>query len=140
MWNVQASFLAPPNPLAISCASASAPGRRKRFDHHEQRRRDVVDNQPVPNGVAVLFGVSCASPSYCLAVGYGDTAGMVISTTDGGASWTILTVPSVETYSGVSCVSALRCVAVGSNGGNMFGQGRTPWLSPRPTAAPLGRI
>ncbi len=124
VWKVQASFLAPPNPQAISCATASdcvAVGNDSIITSTDGGA--LWSNQAVPAGVTDLFGISCASSSNCLATGFGDSAGMVISTTDGGTAWTVEAVPSVEAYQGVSCVSTLDCVAVGYNGGNMFGQG-----------------
>ncbi len=70
-----------------------------------------------------LSGVSCDSPASCVAVGYATDPGGInlaqaLVTTDGGAHWTLASVPhpgagtNGETLQGVSCVGA-QCVAVG---------------------------
>ena len=70
-----------------------------------------------------LSGVSCGSPTSCVAVGYATDPGGInlaeaLVTTDGGAHWTAASVPhpgaatNGETLQGVSCVGA-QCVAVG---------------------------
>ncbi len=71
---------------------------------------------PSPNSVRstnVLDSVSCVSPSFCMAVGGGNST---LIESWNGASWSILASapdsPSVLT--GVSCVSPSFCMAVGS--------------------------
>ncbi|HEY1919446.1 MAG TPA: hypothetical protein VGH27_28075 [Streptosporangiaceae bacterium] len=85
----------------------------------------AIDVFPVPSGAQTteLTGISCASTSSCIAVGYyadvsdgsDDTAFAAALT---GSTWSLLNVPvpsgSVgSTLSGVSCLSADSCEAVG---------------------------
>ena len=62
-----------------------------------------------------LFSVSCASATFCAAVGYSD-AGMIRGFYN-GSQWTITTIPDgalpLKRVYGVSCTSATFCVAVG---------------------------
>jgi len=87
--------------------------------------------RPLAARTMSLTGVSCASPGDCVAVGFGDSwPGVIVGTSDGGATWKTETAPSVrggERLSGVSCSSARDCVAVGegyafvtSNGGHTW--------------------
>ncbi len=73
-----------------------------------------------------LSGISCVSQNACLAVGfeYSSTAppfGALVESWD-GTNWTVVSNPSgpgpSTTLSGVSCVNAANCVAVGSFGGS----------------------
>jgi hypothetical protein len=92
----------------------------------------AIDVFPTPPGAqtATLTGISCASSGNCVAVGYysdttdgsGDTAFAAVLS---DFTWSLLTVPapsgSAESeLSGVSCVSADSCEAVGlySTGGS----------------------
>jgi hypothetical protein len=93
----------------------------------------AIDVFPAPSGAQTteLTGISCASTSSCIAVGYysdttdgsGDTA---FAAALNGSTWSLLNVPvpsgSVgSALSGVSCLSADSCEAVGyyseGNGG-----------------------
>jgi hypothetical protein len=83
---------------------------------------------PVPDNAASatveLTGISCGSASQCVASGYtpyGAPDGLLLTGSDG--SWTAAeaplpanasTSPASHFVMGVSCVSASRCVAVGS--------------------------
>jgi hypothetical protein len=80
---------------------------------------------PIPGGAlsggTFLYGVSCASASYCVAVGtYGGNQGGLLLTWSGGA-WTVSEAPlpqgsgSYGLLYGVSCPSASYCVAVGQS-------------------------
>ncbi len=73
-------------------------------------------------GVARLDDVSCGTPLFCVAVGYGTGyigtpekaahAPAVVATYDGGKSWHRETVPAtVSEVVTVACRAALRCVA-----------------------------
>lgn len=79
---------------------------------------------PAPAGAqgnspsSVLAGVSCASSSFCVAVGAHHGAAL-IERWD-GVAWTIMTAPGLAgasdaRLSGVSCASSSACVAVGSD-------------------------
>jgi hypothetical protein len=78
---------------------------------------------PSPNpgsGYNILNGVSCVSPAVCTAVGY-DRAGTPFHTVVeswNGAKWSVVRSPSPAgsvfmDLTGVSCVSAAACIAVG---------------------------
>ena len=78
--------------------------------------------ESVPAGITDLSGVSCAAGlsgvSNCIAVGYESSTypmqGVVISSSDNGASWTEQTYPErIYVLQGVSCSSSLTCIAVG---------------------------
>jgi photosystem II stability/assembly factor-like uncharacterized protein len=59
-----------------------------------------------------LAGISCASNSYCAAVG----RRTLISTENGGKTWSSKHVPKgIEDLAAVSCVSEAVCTAVGDD-------------------------
>lgn len=74
-----------------------------------------------PNGTYQLNGISCVSASSCVAVGglnYSDGKAVVITTADGGSSWTLSSDPTLlksQQLFGVSCLTtsggSVRCVA-----------------------------
>lgn len=71
-----------------------------------------------------LNGVSCGSPTSCIAVGrYVNSSGKARTLAEkyDGTSWTVLTTPSEEgggnSLNAVSCTSASSCTAIGSAGG-----------------------
>jgi hypothetical protein len=84
----------------------------------------AVEPLPVPansNG-AGLSGVSCTSPTSCMAVGYynDNLTGSAMTLVDqwDGATWTIVPTPNpsqaaVSYLTTVSCTSASTCTAVG---------------------------
>jgi photosystem II stability/assembly factor-like uncharacterized protein len=67
---------------------------------------------PGPQGDE-LNGVSCAAASNCVAVG---ATGTILSSTDGGSSWTSPNSGTSSDLYAVSCPSFLVCVAVGASG------------------------
>src|SRR5206468_4802097 len=62
---------------------------------------------------AYLSAVSCADPSSCLAVG---SAGTVLTSSDGGSTWSAQDAPSGDDVYGVSCSDPAHCTATGSDG------------------------
>ncbi len=87
-----------------------------------------------PGGLTdlTLDGVSCASASSCAAVGFAASAKGLGSLAEiwNGKSWRLTTVPWTKgtanpALSGVSCVTANRCVAVGTIDSNLTGVGNT---------------
>ena len=88
----------------------------------------------VPQDVAGLASVTCLTASHCIVVGattgtaannspFG-LAGDILSTTDGGKTWTEQPVPQVLVMYGVACPSASDCLAVGGGLGTLsFGPG-----------------
>jgi hypothetical protein len=82
--------------------------------------------EPTPNPSVATFtqftGVSCPTPSLCIAVGFYQTsdpdADVGFAETWNGSSWTLQTVPEPPDFErgellAVSCASATACVAVG---------------------------
>jgi hypothetical protein len=105
-----------------------------------------------------LLGISCGSPTACVAVGDDGTTNSkktLVETLSGGA-WTVTTSPitpsplTVDFLNGVSCTSATRCVAAGFAAGANALQSRTlietlgigGWkITPSPnTASPLNEL
>jgi hypothetical protein len=84
---------------------------------------------------AQLYGVSCASGKFCMAVGwqrYGyrspHCCGKTLTEAWNGSKWTFVPSPNSEnneSLAGVSCVSSRFCVAVGTVYGTFEGPGRT---------------
>ena len=78
----------------------------------------------VPAGVGKLLSVTCPTPSWCEAAGLHYvssnaglvTTGVVLSTTNGGATWHAQHVPAaLSVVESVSCDAAGTCVTVGEN-------------------------
>jgi hypothetical protein len=76
-----------------------------------------------------LYGVSCVSASFCMAVGYynNGTANQALVLKWNGAKWTTVSSPDSSTakdneLQGVSCVSAKFCMAVGHRSNGTTGQ------------------
>ena len=65
-------------------------------------------------GASTLSGVSCASPTLCVAVS-GPQVFVSTNPAGGAGAWTATTVPGAN-LQGVACQSASLCVAVGDNG------------------------
>jgi hypothetical protein len=110
-----------------------------------------------------LFAVSCASPSFCVAVGYTNSTGPTLEP-DGyvsqasralvelwnGAAWTVQSNPGAALTEsglfGVSCISTTACIAVGSHKSGKYGNAvltevwnGTAWrVTPTPRAAKYG--
>lgn len=79
-------------------------------------------NESVPTNVEALLGIDCPSTSVCEAVGTetvpseGVPVGVVLGTTDGGASWSEQTLPTVEgPLFAVACSSNSTCEVVGTD-------------------------
>ena len=72
-----------------------------------------------------LSGVSCPGPADCMAVGSNGASlpgsGVVLATTDGGASWNPVTAPNAAlTVLSVTCSSETSCLAVVNDGTLMW--------------------
>jgi hypothetical protein len=127
-WTVQAT----PNPAtpprsaltAVSCVSASdctavgvsglpSGGNARTLAEHWNGTAWSV--QPTPNGPGgnILTGVSCNSPTACIAVGGAD--GTPLAEGWNGTSWSIQPTPNpgTEQFNSVSCTSPTACTAVG---------------------------
>jgi hypothetical protein len=80
---------------------------------------------PGPGSDDILFGVSCASATACVAVGSGTRssgASGTLTESWNGTSWTVVPSPNEgstgngNSLADVSCVSAAACTAVGASG------------------------
>lgn len=79
---------------------------------------------PQPGGTGEwLFGVSCASPTFCVAVGHNNT---IVTTTD-GSTWTSRS-GSTANLHGVSCPSPNFCVVVGDSGTILTSSDGVTWV------------
>jgi hypothetical protein len=70
------------------------------------------------SGVVNLSAIACPSMTDCYVVGYGpfDAHGVIVATTDGGATCVNLTVPSVAfDLLGIACPSDSDCYVTGQN-------------------------
>jgi hypothetical protein len=77
---------------------------------------------PIPgSGKPTFFAVSCASATFCVAVGNVTDSGGAVALAESwnGASWTVMPAPRLvrSELLAVSCPSATSCVAVGSANG-----------------------
>ena len=78
----------------------------------------------IPPGIAFLDSISCPSSTECVAVGAGlsspsTSPAQIAVTTDGGTTWSPVSVSGVDELAGVSCPTTSACTAVGygSSGG-----------------------
>lgn len=86
--------------------------------------RWVVQHTPNPSKFSYMTGVSCPLPSSCIAVGssLASSTARPLAERWSGAGWTLATKGLSAThgdnngFSGVSCLSATRCTAVGQRG------------------------
>ena len=119
--------------LGVSCASATSCVAVGYFTDAVGVVRTLVETwdgaswsvtaspSPGPSN-AVLNGVSCASATTCVAVGYSvafDGSNRTLVETSQGTVWTVTPVPSPgpsAMLSGVSCPTSTSCVAVGWSG------------------------
>jgi hypothetical protein len=71
---------------------------------------------PLPSGIEGLEGISCPSAQVCVAVGYGQNGGIIVDTTNGGASWTEpYSIAGAGEFRAVSCASASLCAVSGES-------------------------
>ena len=134
-WNIVASYPADSYSVdAVSCITTSilcVSVGNEQISNATQPMNAVVavstdggiswTQGTLPSGISSLDGMSCASTSFCLAVGQNSgNNGVVAVSTDGGISWTQGTLPSgISSLDGVSCVSTSFCVITGATTGNM---------------------
>ena len=79
----------------------------------------------LPAGIQSLRSVSCPTATRCWAVGSASPTGAaVVTTTDGGATWSTRAVPTtVGHLTGIACTGPRRCTAVGQVGTTGTGPG-----------------
>jgi hypothetical protein len=95
-----------------------------------------LEHLPSPAGSTFVFvaGVSCASPTFCVATGNSLQVGPLAALWN-GTTWRLHAVPGTAGIGAVSCVSATFCEALGSNGGEMWNGAN--W-SGQPIPSPAG--
>jgi hypothetical protein len=82
-------------------------------------RWSVTANARVGPGFDDLGGVSCTSPSFCVAVGTGSPGASTLIESWNGTRWSLTPSPNLSgrnSLAEVTCTSATFCVAVGSAG------------------------
>jgi hypothetical protein len=116
----------------VECRTATSCTAVGRYENDSGVNRTLIESWngsawslvPSPNnGTAhnVLNGVSCASASFCVAVGNAQTGGYdrTLVETWNGSSWKLTGSPNRgklgNVLSDVDCVSAKSCIAVGAN-------------------------
>ena len=77
--------------------------------------------QSLPSGVSNLGSLSCATQSYCQAVGTARSgAPTALSTSTGGATWHAEQLPAgLKTISAIACPAANQCWATGTTAGDI---------------------
>ena len=160
---------ASPNPLngqrvvrmhGIACASANScfavgqfvqawdsgvPERIDTLIEHWDGSSRTIEPSPDPQGskTSILQGISCASPTSCVAVGEdrdaGGSTGTLVERWD-GSSWSIDPAPTLPGgLQDVSCSSRNACLAVGGSEGRSGGDGLAEaWDGSTWTAVPAG--
>jgi hypothetical protein len=122
-----------------SCAVAgyrSWNGAPQAFSETWDGTRWAIRPVPVPASAdtSQLTAVACPSPGYCVAVGDYQSATTggerTVSETWNGSRWTVKSMPvpqnaSTTQLSGITCLSATSCVAVGWDDGGTGGVGLT---------------
>jgi hypothetical protein len=86
-----------------------------------------------------LYGVTCSSSVFCVAM---DTGGNVVTSsnpTGGAAAWTLTPVEASYYLTGVSCPSSVLCVAVDSGGNVVIGRASGGAASQAPPRSPAPR-
>ena len=137
-WTIAAS-VNPALPVAllqgVSCPSATSCTAVGAAENHSSGTlRSLVERwngktwtlvaSPNPTGPAVLYAVSCPTATNCTAVGNVNNTASTVSKTFierwNGQSWAIVPSPTPTLFpfaglSGVSCLTATNCTAVGSD-------------------------
>ena len=83
-----------------------------------------VWRNPLPQGND-LYSVACPTQAACVAVGL---SGTIISSSDGGVTWSSRTSGTQNGLTGVACPSASECLAVGKNGTIMVSTRRRQYV------------
>lgn len=113
--------------MAVGSAKTTA-DQRETFVDELNVTNHTWSALPSPNPAEYndLFSVSCTSASQCTAVGQstpGSPVGTPLVETWDGATWTIVSTPSVPfgELLGVSCSTSTSCMAVGTGGSDLGG-------------------
>lgn len=91
------------------------------------KQRPIPIDSAAPPGFPSFTGLTCATPNHCLLLGDatppdGSSLGVILSSSDSGASWTDQALPPDTTIlNGISCGSATQCVAAGGGFGGRGG-------------------
>jgi len=81
---------------------------------------------PSPTHASRFTGVSCPSPTVCVAVGSSASGARTLAERWNGARWTVQRTPNIghigySALTAVSCATAANCMAVGTYNGGIFG-------------------
>jgi hypothetical protein len=81
---------------------------------------------PSPTHASVFSGVSCPSPTVCVAVGSSANGARTLAERWNGVRWTVQRTPNIghigySALTAVSCATAANCMAVGTYNAGIFG-------------------
>jgi hypothetical protein len=110
------SCVSPASCVAVGDSSSGVSGYQTLIESWDGTEWSIVPSPGTSDLVSVLRGVSCTSPSSCVAVGR--TGGKTLVESWDGTVWSIVPSPSPSMYSdtleSVSCSNSTSCLAVGS--------------------------
>jgi len=150
-WSVSKAYFAPIQPGAVACSSdlnciaggnglvtTANSGSTWTFDSAPNSTRQISAISCVIGGTLCLAAGSATKPYCC-------TAPLILRSTDSGASWANVAIPSgTPTFNltGVSCPTTSDCVIAGSGGSLLSTDGGQTWTSePQPPdGAQLGAV
>jgi hypothetical protein len=135
-WRAVASYVAPPDSIAIACPSSSvcysAGENSSRFGSILESSDGGADwtSQSVPSGTGYLSAIACPSTVECFAVGDASTSEPeILATFDSGLTW--MAQPAAgEGPAGIACPSTTSCYVV-ELGGEILSTGNSglTWTS-----------
>jgi hypothetical protein len=117
-WSIASKLV--PLGYSLSCTSATnclAAGNGPIVQRWNGKTWSTVLDAPPGNSFGIDFsGVSCASATYCFALGTAVTGLLGFSAVAdrwNGGTWTNVAIPAYDVQDGVSCASTTNCFAVG---------------------------
>jgi hypothetical protein len=125
-WSGESALDSIDCPTTTTCvavgSSGSSPTATLVEDWNGVTWSKVTSPSPVGAAAPTLAAVSCVTPSSCVAVGatgnFADLGTSALAEQWNGTSWSLLTLPEVSEgpsdLSGISCISATSCTAVGN--------------------------
>ncbi len=142
-WSTQAGWLAPATSLdSVSCPTTStcfaagsnavsgpalytmgsgSSGPASTGSSGSESSTWTNSSDALPSDAPPLSGISCASATYCEAVGYNSSTSAVAALGWNGSSWSQQSLPSgTPQLNAISCASAGFCEAVGNNAALTF--------------------
>lgn len=129
-------------PIVDVCTAVGGSATDQASIYHTTNGGLTWQRQSGPLVTQALSLVSCPTTSYCMAAGNGNLSAVLISTTDGGVTWSAISqgqLPEVfadNGISGLSCASATTCfitssstLARSTNGGGTWTTHAEPRMS-----------